>query len=159
MNLKQNLIDEKDEPHFEEANNFDSDMSKLLKRFKMAISKVLTTKKKFMDEFVEDTIQETAKKISMTITEQLEAKEKTVKGFKSEFYSMVHQATNDLKKMKEVEDKIQDIHKLNSNHSEQYKTVIEGIRKDIYQMQKKMLIETQQQEMGNIRKHLKLTIA
>ncbi|GIY76310.1 hypothetical protein CEXT_252201 [Caerostris extrusa] len=113
MNLKQkNLMDEKDEPHFEQANNFDSEMSKMLKRFKIAINKVLTMKKKnFMDEFVEDTVRETAEKISTTITEQLEAKEKAVKGFKSEFYSMVQQATNDLKKMKEVEDKIHVNHK------------------------------------------------
>ncbi|GFV75129.1 uncharacterized protein TNCV_3189821 [Trichonephila clavipes] len=171
--------------------SFDTEMSKLLKRFKSELNEVVTDKKNFMEEFVEDSIKQTTDKVSETIKIQIESKGKAVQQFKTEFYSMIQQATKDLKKMKEIEEKIQnlialkenekenerkvyflqlqefkrlnkefckDMQHLDLSHSKQYSVVLDEMRKDMTQLQKKLLMETQQKEMGNIRKHLKLPL-
>lgn len=44
---------------------------------------------------------------------------------------------------------------LDINHSKQCTKVLDELRQDVSQLQKKMLADTQQKQMGNIRKHLK----
>ncbi|GBN31577.1 hypothetical protein AVEN_213214-1 [Araneus ventricosus] len=121
----------------------------------------------------------------------MEGKEKAVEVFKSEFYTMAQQATDELKKMKQVEEKIENLlklkekgkekerkayflqlqefkklneefskgmHDLELNQSKQCAEVLDELRRDISQLQKKILVETQQKEMGNIRKHLKQSL-
>ncbi|GFR10243.1 uncharacterized protein TNCT_336671 [Trichonephila clavata] len=171
--------------------SFDAGMSKLLKRFKADLNEVVTVKKNCMEEFVKDSIKQTTNKVSEAIKVQIEDKGKAVQQFKSEFYSMIQQAAKELKKMKEIEEKIQNLVTLKENekenerkvyflqlqefkrlndefckdmkhldlsHSKQYSVVLDEMRNDMTQLQKKMLMETQQKEMGNIRKHLKLPL-
>ncbi|CAL1271209.1 unnamed protein product [Larinioides sclopetarius] len=121
----------------------------------------------------------------------MEGKEKTVEEFKSEFYTMAQQATEELKKMKDVEDKIENLlklkekgkgkerkayllqlqefkklneefskgmHDLELSQSKQCAEVLDELRRDVSQLQKKILVETQQKEIGNIRKHLKQSL-
>ncbi|GFY72721.1 uncharacterized protein TNIN_215491 [Trichonephila inaurata madagascariensis] len=87
--------------------SFDTEMSKLLKRFKSDLNEVVTDKKNCMEEFVKDSIKQTTDKVSETIKIQIEGKGKAVQQFKTEFYSMIQQAAKELKKMKEIEEKIQ----------------------------------------------------
>ncbi|GBN65737.1 hypothetical protein AVEN_184948-1, partial [Araneus ventricosus] len=138
-----------------------------------------------------DSIQNTSDKVTEIFQAQMEGKEKAVEVFKSEFYTMAQQATDELKKMKQVEEKIENLlklkekgkekerkayflqlqefkklneefskgmHDLELNQSKQCAEVLDELRRDISQLQKKILVETQQKEMGNIRKHLKQSL-
>lgn len=47
------------------------------------------------------------------------------------------------------------MNELEENHIEQYSAVHGELRKEMAMLQKKILMETQQHEMMNVRKHLK----
>lgn len=47
------------------------------------------------------------------------------------------------------------MNELEESHVEQYSSVHNELRKEMAMLQKKILMETQQQEMMNVRKHLK----
>ncbi|PRD21608.1 UNVERIFIED_CONTAM: hypothetical protein NCL1_51266 [Trichonephila clavipes] len=126
--------------------SFDTEMSKLLKRFKSELNEVVTDKKNFMEEFVEDSIKQTTDKNLIALKENEKENERKV-------YFLQLQEFKRLNK-----EFCKDMQHLDLSHSKQYSVVLDEMRKDMTQLQKKLLMETQQKEMGNIRKHLKLPL-
>ncbi|GFS50653.1 uncharacterized protein NPIL_247801 [Nephila pilipes] len=134
IKITKNIIEgDNDESEY----NFDTEMSSLLKRFKVEVNEILLSKKSSMEEFVKNL---------MKLKENEEENER-----KAYFLQL-----QEFKRLNE--EFCKGMKNLDLNHSKQYASVVDEMRNNMSQLQKKMLMETQQKEMGNIRKHLKLSL-
>ncbi|XP_023244272.1 synaptonemal complex protein 3-like [Centruroides sculpturatus] len=167
--------------------NFSQEMTKLLESFNSDVSKCLMAKRKRLEQYTQDSIRATTRRVLEATKIQTCERKKLLDEFRKQLSAFIQQAETELDKAKESEDKLQKliqqqqrfqlqvrgsqskrlktlkllgeeffkgIEELESKHIDQYSAVQADLRKEMALLQKKILMDTQQQEMLNVRKNL-----
>ncbi|CAL1281566.1 unnamed protein product [Larinioides sclopetarius] len=82
-------------------------------------------------------------------------RKKLLEQFQNQMHAVINQGEAEMEKMRDSEEKLQGMSELEESHVEQYSAVHSELRKEMAILQKKILMDIQQQEMMNVRKQLK----
>jgi len=167
--------------------DFSSEMQTMLATFGADISKTLNHKKKRMEQFTQNSLKNTNKKIEDLWNAQHNARAKLQEEFGRQINAVYQQWETDIEKSKEQEEKLNTLFKQQQKQvqqsrivqSQRLKTVRElcdqfsrsldeldqqresqqsslqtDLKKEMSLLQKKILMDTQQQEMANVKKNL-----
>ncbi|XP_013776841.1 synaptonemal complex protein 3-like [Limulus polyphemus] len=166
---------------------FSCDLSKLLECFGADINKSIIAKRRRLEQYTQESMKATGKKVIETTKTQAEERKKLVEEFRKQLSNIIQQRETDLNKAKEVEERLQKliqqqqkhqqqmrishcqrlktlkqlgeqffqgIEELENKHVSQYSSVQAEMRKEMALLQKRILMDTQQQEMMNVKKSL-----
>ncbi|XP_067129328.1 synaptonemal complex protein 3-like [Centruroides vittatus] len=167
--------------------DFNQEMVKLLECFGSDINKCLVAKRRRLEQFIQDTIRATTRRVLEATKIQTNERRRLMDEFRKQLSTFIQQSEIELDKIKESEDKLQKlfqqqqkiqqqikasqnkrlnalkllgeeffkgIEQLESKHTDEYSSVQADLRKEMALLQKKILMDTQQQEMLNVRKNL-----
>ncbi|KAK2148169.1 hypothetical protein LSH36_511g00037 [Paralvinella palmiformis] len=137
-----------------DGQDFSLEMQKMLDCFGADISKTISAKRKRLETYTQNSLKMSNKKVEEFWKNQHADRQKLTDEFKYQLKGFFTQWETDIDKSKEQEEKLQQMEELEKTHLEQQNNVHAELRKEMALLQKKILIDTQQQEMMNVRKSL-----
>ncbi|XP_051780621.1 synaptonemal complex protein 3 isoform X2 [Erpetoichthys calabaricus] len=138
----------------EDNEAFGGDVAVMLEKFGADISKALQAKRKRIEMCTKSSLENRNHKIEQIWNTQKNDRKKLNDEYNKQFEAIFQQWENDILKSKDQEDRLGSLEELEQAHSAQHSSVQNELRKEMALFQKKILMETQQQEMANVRKSL-----
>ncbi|XP_048780789.1 synaptonemal complex protein 3-like [Ostrea edulis] len=171
----------------ENGDEFSSEMQKMLECFGADISKTLVSKRKRLEQYTQNSLKCSTKKVEDIWKMQQAERQKLQDEYVRQVGTVFQQWESDLEKSKEQEEKLNQMFKqqqkmfqqarvvqsqrlktikqlhdqfskgideLEKCHQNQQSSVQSELKKEMSLLQKKILMDTQQQEMANVRKSL-----
>ncbi|XP_014672008.1 PREDICTED: synaptonemal complex protein 3-like isoform X2 [Priapulus caudatus] len=158
------------------APNVGGEMQKMLECFGADVNKSLLTKKRKLEQFTKESIKSSNKKVEDVWKAQATERQRLNEEYCRQVALVFGQWEEDLTKSKDQEEKlvqsrtlqsarlktIRQLHEsftkgmeeLESSHNQQQGSVQSELRKEMALLQKKILMDTQQQDIANVRKSL-----
>ncbi|XP_064602483.1 synaptonemal complex protein 3-like [Liolophura sinensis] len=171
----------------EESGDFGMEMQKMLECFGADISKTLIAKRKRLEQFTQNSLKNSTKRLEDIWYGQQQERNKLNDEYQKQATSVFQQWESDLEKTKDQEEKLTALFRqqqklfqqaravqsqrlrtlrqlydqfskgmgdLEKCHKDQHSNIQSELRKEMALLQKKILMDTQQQEMANVRKSL-----
>nr|XP_011448015.2 synaptonemal complex protein 3 [Crassostrea gigas] len=171
----------------ENCDEFSSEMQKMLECFGADISKTLVNKRKRLEQYTQNSLKSSTKKVEDIWKMQQTERQKLQDEYVRQVGTVFQQWESDLEKAKEQEEKLNQMFKqqqkmfqqarvvqsqrlktikqlhdqftkgideLERCHHDQQSSVQSELKKEMSLLQKRILMDTQQQEMANVRKSL-----
>ncbi|XP_032898567.1 synaptonemal complex protein 3 isoform X2 [Amblyraja radiata] len=134
--------------------NVGTDVATMLERFGADINKAILAKKKRLEVYTKSSLKTSNQKIEQVWKVQQEERQKLSDDYCKQFTGIFQQWEKDIQKAKDQEEKIENLEDLEKSHTEQQSAVQSELRKEMALFQKRILMDTQQQEMATVRKSL-----
>ncbi|XP_055510716.1 synaptonemal complex protein 3 isoform X3 [Leucoraja erinacea] len=131
-----------------------TDVASMLERFGADINKAILAKKKRLEVYTKSSLKTSNQKIEQVWKVQQEERQKLSDDYCKQFTGIFQQWEKDIQKAKDQEEKIENLEDLEKSHTEQQSAVQSELRKEMALFQKRILMDTQQQEMATVRKSL-----
>nr|XP_015905697.2 uncharacterized protein LOC107438050 [Parasteatoda tepidariorum] len=106
--LSKNANTEK-KSHSSSKAHFSNEMSQLFKNFNNDLNEIMQNKRMYFEKFVQDTMEKTSEKLSKSDILQNKERVKRIEHFETEFYEIMKQATQEMERLKTIEEKIQSL--------------------------------------------------
>ncbi|XP_044918174.1 synaptonemal complex protein 3 isoform X3 [Felis catus] len=130
------------------------EVQNMLERFGADINKALLAKRKRLEMYTKASLKTSNQKIEHVWKTQQEQRQKLNQEYSQQFLALFHQWDIDVQKAEEQEEKLASMEDLEKNHDNLLTGAQNELRKEMALLQKKIMMETQQQEMANVRKSL-----
>ncbi|XP_043572235.1 synaptonemal complex protein 3 [Chiloscyllium plagiosum] len=134
--------------------NVGGDVATMLERFGADINKAILAKKKRLEVYTKSSLKTSNQKIEQVWKVQQQERQKLTDDYCKQFTGIFQQWEKDIQKAKDQEEKIENLEELEKSHTEQQSAVQSELRKEMALFQKRILMDTQQQEMATVRKSL-----
>ncbi|XP_078276559.1 synaptonemal complex protein 3-like isoform X3 [Rhinoraja longicauda] len=134
--------------------NVGTDVATMLERFGADINKAILAKKKRLEVYTKSSLKTSNQKIEQVWKVQQDERQKLSDDYCKQFTGIFQQWEKDIQKAKDQEEKIENLEELEKSHTEQQSAVQSELRKEMALFQKRILMDTQQQEMATVRKSL-----
>ncbi|KAJ8791568.1 hypothetical protein J1605_020290 [Eschrichtius robustus] len=118
------------------------------------INKALLAKRKRLEMYTKASLKTSNQKIENVWKTQQEQRQKLNQEYSQQFLTLFQQWDIDVKKAEEQEEKLASMEDLEKNHDYLLTGAQNELRKEMAMLQKKIMMETQQQEMASVRKSL-----
>ncbi|XP_029455565.1 N-acetylglucosamine-1-phosphotransferase subunits alpha/beta-like isoform X2 [Rhinatrema bivittatum] len=126
----------------------------MLERFGADISKALMAKRKRLEMYTKASLKTSNQKIEHIWRTQQEQRQKLSSEYSQQFVTLFQQWEVDVQKAEEQEEKLTSMDDLEKNHEGLLTGAQIELRKEMTMLQKKIMMDTQQQEMASVRKSL-----
>ncbi|XP_055900938.1 synaptonemal complex protein 3-like isoform X4 [Biomphalaria glabrata] len=133
---------------------FSHEMQKMLEGFKADISKTHLQKKKRLEQLTQASLKNANKKVDEIWKNQQILRERLQEEFSKQVFLVYQQWESDIEKSKEQEEKLNGLDDLERNRLNQQELLQSELKKEMQLLQKRILMDTQQHEMANVRKSL-----
>ncbi|XP_034500190.1 synaptonemal complex protein 3 isoform X2 [Ailuropoda melanoleuca] len=130
------------------------EVQNMLERFGADINKTLLAKRKRLELYTKASLKTSNQKIEHVWRTQQEQRQKLNQEYSQQFLTLFQQWDIDLQKVEEQEEKLASMEDLEKNHDNLLASAQNELRKEMAMLQKKIMMETQQQEMASVRKSL-----
>ncbi|XP_038254460.1 synaptonemal complex protein 3 isoform X2 [Dermochelys coriacea] len=126
----------------------------MLERFGADINKALLAKRKRLEMYTKASLKTSNQKIEHVWKTQQEQRQKLNQEYSQQFLTLFQQWDMDMQKAEEQEEKLASMEELEKNHENLLAGAQNELRKEMAMLQKKIMMDTQQQEMATVRKSL-----
>ncbi|XP_058424544.1 synaptonemal complex protein 3 isoform X2 [Diceros bicornis minor] len=130
------------------------EVQNMLERFGADINKALLAKRKRLEMYTKSSLKTSNQKIEHVWKTQQEQRQKLNQEYSQQFLTLFQQWDIDVQKAGEQEEKLASMEDLEKNHDNLLTGAQNELRKEMAMLQKKIMMETQQQEMASVRKSL-----
>ncbi|XP_027449562.1 synaptonemal complex protein 3 isoform X2 [Zalophus californianus] len=130
------------------------EVQNMLERFGADINKALLAKRKRLELYTKASLKTSNQKIEHVWKTQQEQRQKLNQEYSQQFLTLFQQWDIDVQKAEEQEEKLASMEDLEKNHDNLLTGAQNELRKEMAMLQKKIMMETQQQEMASVRKSL-----
>ncbi|XP_045409079.1 synaptonemal complex protein 3 isoform X3 [Lemur catta] len=132
---------------------FGGEVYNMLERFGADMNKVFLAKKKRLEMYTKASLKSSHQKIEHVWKTQREQRQKVKQEYSQQFMALFQQWDVDAQKAEEQE-KLMSMEHLAKEHDSLLSGAQNELRKEMAMLQKKMMMETQQEEMASVRKSL-----
>nr|XP_044601581.1 synaptonemal complex protein 3 isoform X3 [Equus asinus] len=136
------------------AEDVGGEVQNMLERFGADINKALCAKRKRLEMYTKSSLKTSNQKIEHVWKTQQEQRQKLNQEYSQQFLTLFQQWDIDVQKAGEQEEKLASMEDLEKNHDNLLTGAQNELRKEMAMLQKKIMMETQQQEMASVRKSL-----
>ncbi|XP_042745551.1 synaptonemal complex protein 3 isoform X2 [Lagopus leucura] len=130
------------------------EVQNMLERFGADINKALLAKRKRLEMYTKASLKTSNQKIEHVWKTQQEQRQKLNHEFSQQFLTVFQQWDVDVQKAEEQEEKLASMEELEKNNETLLAGAQNELRKEMAMLQKKIMMDTQQQEMATVRKSL-----
>ncbi|KAM5170182.1 synaptonemal complex protein 3 [Mantella aurantiaca] len=130
------------------------EVQNMLEKFGAGISKALLAKRKRLEMYTKASLKTSNQKIEHVWKTQQEQRQILRNEYTMQFQTLFEQWEVDVHKAEEQEEKLTNTHDLEKNQENLLSSAQNELRKEMAMLQKKILMDTQQQEMASVRKSL-----
>nr|XP_055192548.1 synaptonemal complex protein 3 isoform X2 [Nyctereutes procyonoides] len=130
------------------------EVQNMLERFGADINKALLAKRKRLELYTKASLKTSNQKIEHVWKTQQEQRQKLNQEYSQQFVTLFQQWEMDMQKIEEQEEKLANMEELEKNHDNLLTGAQNELKKEMAMLQKKIMMETQQQEMASVRKSL-----
>ncbi|XP_065599263.1 synaptonemal complex protein 3 isoform X1 [Cyrtonyx montezumae] len=130
------------------------EVQNMLERFGADINKALLAKRKRLEMYTKASLKTSNQKIEHVWKTQQEQRQKLNHEFSQQFLTVFQQWDVDVQKAEEQEEKLTSMEELEKNNENLLVGAQNELRKEMAMLQKKIMMDTQQQEMATVRKSL-----
>ncbi|XP_052525271.1 synaptonemal complex protein 3 isoform X2 [Tympanuchus pallidicinctus] len=130
------------------------EVQNMLERFGADINKALLAKRKRLEMYTKASLKTSNQKIEHVWKTQQEQRHKLNHEFSQQFLTVFQQWDVDVQKAEEQEEKLASMEELEKNNETLLAGAQNELRKEMAMLQKKIMMDTQQQEMATVRKSL-----
>ncbi|XP_058276199.1 synaptonemal complex protein 3 isoform X2 [Hirundo rustica] len=130
------------------------EVQNMLERFGADINKALLAKRKRLEMYTKASLKTSNQKIEHVWKTQQEQRQKLNHEFSQQFLTLFQQWDVDVQKSEEQEEKLASMEELEKSNENLLAGAQNELRKEMAMLQKKIMMDTQQQEMATVRKSL-----
>ncbi|XP_039563886.1 synaptonemal complex protein 3 isoform X5 [Passer montanus] len=130
------------------------EVQNMLERFGADINKALLAKRKRLEMYTKASLKTSNQKIEHVWKTQQEQRQKLNHEFSQQFLTLFQQWDVDVQKAEEQEEKLASMEELEKSNENLLAGAQNELRKEMAMLQKKIMMDTQQQEMATVRKSL-----
>ncbi|KAM7180434.1 synaptonemal complex protein 3 isoform 3-T7 [Macrochelys suwanniensis] len=141
-------------PHAVVEEDVGGEVQTMLERFGADINKALLAKRKRLEMYTKASLKTSNQKIEHVWKTQQEQRQKLNQEYSQQFLTLFQQWDVDVQKAEEQEEKLVSMEELEKNHENLLAGAQNELRKEMAMLQKKIMMDTQQQEMATVRKSL-----
>ncbi|XP_039339689.1 synaptonemal complex protein 3 isoform X3 [Mauremys reevesii] len=141
-------------PHAVVEDDVGGEVQTMLERFGADINKALLAKRKRLEMYTKASLKTSNQKIEHVWKTQQEQRQKLNQEYSQQFLTLFQQWDMDMQKGEEQEEKLASMEELEKNHENLLAGAQNELRKEMAMLQKKIMMDTQQQEMATVRKSL-----
>ncbi|XP_043397691.1 synaptonemal complex protein 3 isoform X3 [Chelonia mydas] len=141
-------------PHAVVEEDVGGEVQTMLERFGADINKALLAKRKRLEMYTKASLKTSNQKIEHVWKTQQEQRQKLNQEYSQQFLTLFQQWDMDMQKAEEQEEKLASMEELEKNHENLLAGAQNELRKEMAMLQKKIMMDTQQQEMATVRKSL-----
>ncbi|XP_074863672.1 synaptonemal complex protein 3 isoform X2 [Carettochelys insculpta] len=141
-------------PHAVVEEDVGGEVQTMLERFGADINKALLAKRKRLEMYTKASLKTSNQKIEHVWKTQQEQRQKLNHEYSQQFQTLFQQWDMDMQKAEEQEEKLASMEELEKNHENLLVGAQNELRKEMAMLQKKIMMDTQQQEMATVRKSL-----
>ncbi|XP_075795303.1 synaptonemal complex protein 3 isoform X3 [Pelodiscus sinensis] len=141
-------------PHPVVEEDVGGEVQTMLERFGADINKALLAKRKRLEMYTKASLKTSNQKIEHVWKTQQEQRQKLNHEYSQQFLTLFQQWDIDVQKAEEQEEKLASMEELEKNHENLLAGAQNELRKEMAMLQKKIMMDTQQQEMATVRKSL-----
>ncbi|XP_077374027.1 synaptonemal complex protein 3 isoform X2 [Festucalex cinctus] len=131
-----------------------SEVHNMLERFGADINKVMLSKRKRLESLTNTYMSGGQQKMEQLWNNYHKQRQKMTQECSQQLSSVVQQWQTDVEQMHEQEEKLHNMEEMEKSHEDVVHRAQQELRKEMATMQKKILMDTQQQEMASVRKSL-----
>ncbi|XP_060101620.1 synaptonemal complex protein 3 isoform X2 [Heteronotia binoei] len=141
-------------PHSIVEDDVGGEVQNMLERFGADINKALLAKRKRLEMYTKASLKTSNQKIECVWKTQQEQRQKINHEYSQQFLHVFQQWDADLQKAEEQEEKLASMEDMEKTHESLLTGAQNELRKEMAMLQKKIMMDTQQQEMATVRKSL-----
>ncbi|XP_053109568.1 synaptonemal complex protein 3 isoform X2 [Hemicordylus capensis] len=130
------------------------EVQNMLERFGADINKALLAKRKRLEMYTKASLKTSNQKIELVWKTQQEQRQKLNNEYSQQFLQVFQQWDADIHKAEEQEEKLAGMEDMEKTHENLLAGAQSELRKEMAMLQKKIMMDTQQQEMATVRKSL-----
>uniref|UniRef100_A0A8D0CD04 XLR/SYCP3/FAM9 domain-containing protein n=1 Tax=Salvator merianae TaxID=96440 RepID=A0A8D0CD04_SALMN len=130
------------------------EVQNMLERFGADINKALLAKRKRLEMYTKASLKTSNQKIEHVWKTQQEQRQKVNHEYCQQFMHIFQQWDVDIQKAEEQEEKLASMEDMEKTHESLLLGAQNELRKEMAMLQKKIMMDTQQQEMATVRKSL-----
>ncbi|XP_048843424.1 synaptonemal complex protein 3 isoform X2 [Brienomyrus brachyistius] len=135
-----------------------NEVQTMLERFGEDISKAIQAKKKRLEAFTRTSLKGSTQKLEQLWKAQQEQRQKLTQDHCQQVASLLQLWENDAQRSKEQEDKLDHMDDMEKSHQTFLMDAQAELKNEMRMLQKKILMDTQKQEMATVRKSLQSMI-
>ncbi|XP_060550510.1 synaptonemal complex protein 3 isoform X2 [Pantherophis guttatus] len=141
-------------PHAGVEDDVGGEVQNMLERFGADINKALLAKRKRLEMYTKASLKTSNQKIEFVWKTQQEQRQKVNHEYSQQFLHVFQQWDADIQKAEEQEEKLVSMEDMEKTHESLLAGAQSELRKEMSMWQKKIMMDTQQQEMATVRKSL-----
>nr|XP_016849137.1 PREDICTED: synaptonemal complex protein 3 isoform X3 [Anolis carolinensis] len=141
-------------PHAAVEEDVGGEVQNMLERFGADINKALIAKRKRLEMYTKASLKTSNQKIEHVWKTQQDQRLKVNQEYSQQFMHVFQQWDADIQKAEEQEEKLTTIEDMEKSHDSLLAGAQSELRKEMAMLQKKIMMDTQQQEMATVRKSL-----
>ncbi|CAM4734618.1 unnamed protein product [Leuciscus chuanchicus] len=131
-----------------------NEVQNMLERFGADISKAMQTKRKRLEVLTKTSLKGSTLKLEQMWKSQQNQRQKLTQDYSQQVLSVLQQWETDVQKSEEQEEKLNNMEEMEKSHEGFLQGTQMELRKEMALLQKKIMMDTQQQEMATVRKSL-----
>ncbi|XP_059916660.1 synaptonemal complex protein 3 isoform X2 [Gadus macrocephalus] len=131
-----------------------NEVQSMLERFGADISKVMQAKRKRLEVLTKTSLKGSHSKLEQLWNSQYNQRQKLTQDFSQQVSSVLQQWEAEALRAEEQEEKLNNMEEMEKSHEVFLQGAQQELKKEMAALQKKILMDTQQQEMATVRKSL-----